>query len=102
VGCRTVHASAALRTATLVRSLAALRTRRIKSSGVVYIAATVYLPHQTEGRAYLDRKVAVGKTPMKTLRGLQRIPGHPPLPNTGPRHDAQAQGWTSPPPGTNA
>jgi transposase len=39
---------------------------------VLHIAATVQLRNQTEGRAYFDRKVAAGKTPMEALRALKR------------------------------
>ncbi len=34
--------------------------------------AVVQLRHPTEGRAYYDRKVAAGKTPMEAMRCLKR------------------------------
>ena len=34
--------------------------------------AVVQLRHPTEGRAYYDRKVAAGKTPMEAMRALKR------------------------------
>ena len=34
--------------------------------------AVVQLRNPTEGRAYFDRKVAAGKTPMEAMRALKR------------------------------
>ena len=34
--------------------------------------AVVQLRHRTRGRAYYDRKVAAGKTPMEAMRALKR------------------------------
>ena len=34
--------------------------------------AVVQLRHPTKGRAYYDRKVAAGKTPMEAMRALKR------------------------------
>ena len=34
--------------------------------------AVVQLRHHTKGRAYYDRKVAAGKTPMEAMRALKR------------------------------
>jgi len=39
---------------------------------VLHIMAVVQLRNQTEGRAYFDRKVAAGKTPMEAMRALKR------------------------------
>ncbi len=39
---------------------------------VLHIAAVVQLRHDTPGRAYFDRKIAAGKTPMEALRALKR------------------------------
>ncbi|OLT17997.1 IS110 family transposase [Serinicoccus sp. CUA-874] len=39
---------------------------------VLHIMAVVQLRHATEGRAYYDRKVAAGKTPMEAMRCLKR------------------------------
>ncbi len=39
---------------------------------VLHIMAVVQLRHPTEGRAYDDRKVAAGKTPMEAMRALKR------------------------------
>ncbi len=39
---------------------------------VLHIMAVVQLRNHTEGRAYFDRKVAAGKTPMEALRALKR------------------------------
>jgi transposase len=39
---------------------------------VLHIMAVVQLRNQTEGRAYYDRKVAAGKTPMEAMRALKR------------------------------
>jgi transposase len=39
---------------------------------VLHIMAVVQLRHQTKGRAYYDRKVAAGKTPMEAMRALKR------------------------------
>jgi transposase len=39
---------------------------------VIHIAAIVQLRHDTEGRAYYQRKLAAGKTPMEALRCLKR------------------------------
>ena len=39
---------------------------------VLHIMAVVQLRSPTEGRAYFDRKVAAGKTPMEAMRGLKR------------------------------
>jgi transposase len=41
---------------------------------VLHIAATVQLRTATEGRAYVDRKKASGKTPMEAMRCLRRRP----------------------------
>jgi transposase len=38
----------------------------------LHIMAVVQLRHPTEGRAYYDRKVAAGKTPMEAMRCLKR------------------------------
>jgi transposase len=38
----------------------------------LHIMAVVQLRHPTEGRAYYDRKVAAGKTPMEAMRALKR------------------------------
>ena len=38
----------------------------------LHIMAVVQLPNHTEGRAYYDRKVAAGKTPMEAMRALKR------------------------------
>jgi transposase len=39
---------------------------------VLHIMAVVQLRNQTEGRAYFDRRVAEGKTPMEAMRALKR------------------------------
>jgi transposase len=39
---------------------------------VLHIMAVVQLRNPTEGRAYYDRKVATGKTPMEAMRALKR------------------------------
>jgi transposase len=39
---------------------------------VLHIMATVQLRHATEGRAYLDRRTAEGKTSMEAMRALKR------------------------------
>ena len=39
---------------------------------VLHIMAVVQLRHRTRGRAYYDRKVAAGKTPMEAMRALKR------------------------------
>jgi transposase len=39
---------------------------------VLHIMAVVQLRHATKGRAYYDRKVAAGKTPMEAMRCLKR------------------------------
>jgi transposase len=39
---------------------------------VLHIMAVVQLRHPTKGRAYFDRKVAAGKTPMEAMRALKR------------------------------
>src|SRR5205823_2723339 len=39
---------------------------------VLHIMAVVQLRNPTEGRAYFDRKVAAGKTPMEAMRALKR------------------------------
>jgi transposase len=39
---------------------------------VLHIMAVVQLRRPTEGRAYYDRKVAAGKTPMESMRALKR------------------------------
>ncbi len=39
---------------------------------VLHIMAVVQLRHPTKGRAYYDRKVAAGKTPMEAMRCLKR------------------------------
>ena len=39
---------------------------------VLHIMAAVQLRHPTKGRAYYDRKVAAGKTPMEAMRALKR------------------------------
>ncbi len=39
---------------------------------VLHIMAVVQLRHPTKGRAYYDRKVAAGKTPMEAMRALKR------------------------------
>jgi transposase len=39
---------------------------------VLHIMAVVQLRNPTEGRAYCDRKVAAGKTPMEAMRALKR------------------------------
>jgi transposase len=39
---------------------------------VLHIMAIVQLRNPTEGRAYYDRKVAAGKTPMEAMRALKR------------------------------
>lgn len=39
---------------------------------VLHIMAVVQLRNPTEGRAYYDRKVAAGKTPMEAMRCLKR------------------------------
>ena len=39
---------------------------------VLHIMAVVQLRHATEGRAYHDRKVAAGKTPMEAMRCRKR------------------------------
>jgi transposase len=39
---------------------------------VLHIMAVVQLRNPTEGRAYFDRKVAGGKTPMEAMRALKR------------------------------
>lgn len=39
---------------------------------VLHIMAVVQLRHATKGRAYHDRKVAAGKTPMEAMRALKR------------------------------
>ena len=39
---------------------------------VLHIMAIVQLRHPTKGRAYYDRKVAAGKTPMEAMRALKR------------------------------
>ena len=39
---------------------------------VLHIMAVVQLRHPTRGRAYYDRKVAAGKTPMEAMRALKR------------------------------
>jgi Transposase IS116/IS110/IS902 family len=38
----------------------------------LHIMAVVQLRNPTEGRAYYDRKVAAGKTPMEAMRALKR------------------------------
>jgi transposase len=38
----------------------------------LHIMAVVQLRHPTKGRAYYDRKVAAGKTPMEAMRALKR------------------------------
>ena len=38
----------------------------------LHIMAVVQLRNPTEGRAYFDRKVAAGKTPMEAMRALKR------------------------------
>ena len=38
---------------------------------VLHIMAVVQLRHPTKGRAYYDRKVAAGKTPMEAMRALK-------------------------------
>jgi len=44
---------------------------------VLHIMAVVQLRNPTEGRAYYDRKVAAGKTPMEAMRALKRrLPRH--------------------------
>ena len=44
--------------------------RRINRA--LHIMAVVQLRNPTEGRAYYDRKVAAGKTPMEAMRSLKR------------------------------
>ena len=39
---------------------------------VLHIMAAGWLRHPTRGRAYYDRKVAAGKTPMEAMRALKR------------------------------
>ena len=39
---------------------------------MLHIMAVVQLRNPTEGRAYYDRKVAAGKTPMEAMRALKR------------------------------
>jgi hypothetical protein len=39
---------------------------------VLHIMAIVQLRHPAKGRAYYDRKVAAGKTPMEAMRALKR------------------------------
>ena len=39
---------------------------------VLYIAAIVQIRHNTPGRAYYQRKLAEGKTPLEALRCLRR------------------------------
>jgi len=39
---------------------------------VLHIMAVVQLRNPTEGRAYFDRRVAAGKTPMEAMRALKR------------------------------
>ena len=39
---------------------------------VLHIMAVVQLRNPTEGRAYFDRRVAEGKTPMEAMRALKR------------------------------
>lgn len=39
---------------------------------VLHVAAIVQIRHDTEGRTYYRRKLAVGKTPMEALRCLKR------------------------------
>ena len=39
---------------------------------VLHIMAVVQLRHPTKGRAYYDRKVTAGKTPMEAMRALKR------------------------------
>jgi transposase len=39
---------------------------------VLHILAVVQLRNPTEGRAYYDRKIAAGKTPMEAMRALKR------------------------------
>jgi transposase len=39
---------------------------------VLHIMAVVQLRHPTKGRAYYDRKIAAGKTPMEAMRALKR------------------------------
>ena len=39
---------------------------------VLHIMAVVQLRHPSKGRAYYDRKVAAGKTPMEAMRALKR------------------------------
>ena len=43
-----------------------------QNSRVLHIMAVVQLRHPTKGRAYYDRKVAAGKTPMEAMRSLKR------------------------------
>ena len=38
---------------------------------VLHIMAVVQLRHPSKGRAYYDRKVAAGKTPMEAMRALK-------------------------------
>ena len=43
-----------------------------QTNRVLHIMAVVQLRNPTEGRAYYDRKVAAGKTPMEAMRALKR------------------------------
>ena len=61
-------------------------------SRVLHIMAVVQLRNPTEGRAYYDRKVAAGKTPMEAMRALKRrLPRHR-LPPDGPRRPGSRNG----------
>jgi hypothetical protein len=38
----------------------------------IHIAAVTQLRHDTNGRAYYDKKIAEGKTPKEAIRALKR------------------------------
>ena len=38
----------------------------------IHIAAVTQLRHDTNGRAYFDKKIAKGKTPKEAIRALKR------------------------------
>ncbi|MCH7670477.1 MAG: IS110 family transposase [Acidobacteria bacterium] len=48
-----------------------LRGNRILNHAI-HIAAVTQLRHDTNGRAYFDKKIAEGKTPKETIRALKR------------------------------
>jgi hypothetical protein len=72
--CRVASAT----TSYLARSLADHVRHRLSRAGnrqinrVLHIMAVVQLRHATKGRAYDDRKIAAGKTPMEAMRALKR------------------------------